>query len=457
MRIKQFKEIDKKQRIIWIVGISIMLFITIALIYRTYAIYEENQEFNAIKGSIPNQDYDLKLSYTITDESGNIKAVENPPTDKNYKVSISCNNNAIGEWNYESWGPDIRNLKNTFTKCKINFSKDKPLVAYGIQESLANSNSGLYVVGHNNAMISFRNETEKNNLTKEEYRYAGNSPKNYVKFNNELWRIIGLVNTIEGQRIKIMRNEPIGKYSWDSSEQTINHGDGVNEWSRADLMTLLNSGSYYNRNSGTCYVAYCNQMETCNFTSSGLLNDSKEMIDTITWNTGSQGNLPIEEFSPIHMYGVERSSSSGKMNCNSDSNYCNDKVIRTDRWAGKIALPYPSDYGYATASDNISDRENCLNTSLTNWSGNEKCYNNNWIYHNNYKIWLLTPYSDYQPTSATYIYQINSNGNIGPSHASNGTMSNRFNSVFPSLYLKQNVKIVNGEGTQNLPYELSLQ
>ena len=36
----------------------------------------------------------------------------------------------------------------------------------------------------------------------------GANPNNYVKFNNELWRIIGLVNTPEGQRVKIIRNDP---------------------------------------------------------------------------------------------------------------------------------------------------------------------------------------------------------------------------------------------------------
>ena len=71
--------------------------------------------------------------------------------------------------------------------------------------------------------------TAINNLKQTELRYAGANPDNYVKFNNELWRIIGLVNTPEGQRVKIIRDGNIGGYSWDSSDLSINSGAGVNE------------------------------------------------------------------------------------------------------------------------------------------------------------------------------------------------------------------------------------
>ena len=40
-------------------------------------------------------------------------------------------------------------------------------------------------------------------------RYYGASPNNYVSFNNELWRIIGVIDG----KIKIIRNESIGNYA----------------------------------------------------------------------------------------------------------------------------------------------------------------------------------------------------------------------------------------------------
>ncbi len=56
--------------------------------------------------------------------------------------------------------------------------------------------NGLYIVTHEDAEITYTSdETAINNLRRTEYRYAGSNPDNYLRFNNELWRIIGLVNT----------------------------------------------------------------------------------------------------------------------------------------------------------------------------------------------------------------------------------------------------------------------
>ena len=46
-----------------------------------------------------------------------------------------------------------------------------------------------------------------------ELRYRGSNPKNYVMFNNELWRIIGIFDG----NVKLIRNSALGTYSWDTS------------------------------------------------------------------------------------------------------------------------------------------------------------------------------------------------------------------------------------------------
>ena len=68
------------------------------------------------------------------------------------------------------------------------------------------------------------------------YIYRGANPKNYIRFNNELWRII----SVEADGIiKILRNSVIsGTIAWDTS--------GSINWDRpATLNTYLN-GTYYN-------------------------------------------------------------------------------------------------------------------------------------------------------------------------------------------------------------------
>ena len=57
-------------------------------------------------------------------------------------------------------------------------------------------------------------------------RYYGANPNNYVRFNNELWRIIGVF----GNNVKLVRSETLGKLSWDSSDSAINNGYGINQW-----------------------------------------------------------------------------------------------------------------------------------------------------------------------------------------------------------------------------------
>ena len=133
------------------------------------------------------------------------------------------------------------------------------------------------------------------NIDKGNIRYYGANPNNYIYFNCsdynnqtsstcETWRIIGVFD----KKVKIMRGSVIGKYSWDVSDDSINSGYGVNEWSQADLMKLLNSGYdsesvggslYWNAKSGTCYNDTNNATTSCNFTSTGLKNtDTRNLI-----------------------------------------------------------------------------------------------------------------------------------------------------------------------------------
>ena len=91
-------------------------------------------------------------------------------------------------------------------------------------------------------------------------RYYGTDPNNYVSFNNELWRIIGVFNNIDDGtgiqeiRIKIARNESIGNYAFDNDS---------NDWSVATLNTYLN-GDYLN----------------------SLTSNAQDMIGVALWNLG---------------------------------------------------------------------------------------------------------------------------------------------------------------------------
>ena len=306
-----------------------------------------------------------------------------------------------------------------------------------------------------NNSITYQYDT-KNNLMKDtagNIRYYGASPNNYIYFNCdsypstncELWRIIGVFDG----KIKLIRNSSIGAYSWDTSVSSVNYGYGVNEWSQADLMKLLNLGHesesvggslYYNSKSGTCYSFKSNATISCNFTSTGIKNDTtRNMIAETTWNLGGWDTSNI--YSNV-MYEKER----GTTVISNPS----DGITRTTTWTGKIALAYPSDYGFAT------DLSKCSQTLFNYDSSTDSyaCRSNDWMYSiitnsGRNTGWLLTPNSG-DAGYAYYAFNVSSTGDVHYNYDVSNALG-----VAPVLYLGSDKDIVAGDGSQSNPYQLA--
>ena len=301
------------------------------------------------------------------------------------------------------------------------------------------------------------------NLVLDDYgntRYIGKDPNNYVSFDGDIWRIIGVMKDIDDgsgnkeNRVKIIRSDEIGGYSWDTSESSINMGYGVNEWSQADLMKLLNPGYesetvggslYWNNKSGTCYNDLNNGTTSCNFTSTGIKDKLKNMLGNAVWNTGANDGGTYT-YKTSKFYELERSTNTGKICTN--KYHCNDTVARTTTWTGKIGLMYPSDYGYATSGGSTKDRATCLNIKLNDWYNSyaSDCKNNDWLF-NSIDQWTLSPYAN--SSLAYHVYFVyDTQGRVTDRVASSNT------SVRPVGYLLGNVKISSGTGSQDDPFVL---
>lgn len=138
MKLKRFKEENLKIKIMLIGSIVFILLLTIIFLYRSFALYEEKEEFNVIKGSIPEQNYDLMLSLTREDKEQNKTTIDQVPEkneNQKYEVEVNCNNDAIGSWNYQEWKPEITNFNITRTKCSINFKENNEFV-YPVVENI---------------------------------------------------------------------------------------------------------------------------------------------------------------------------------------------------------------------------------------------------------------------------------------------------------------------------------
>lgn len=453
MKFQVLVEDKKKKKILWLLLGAIILILAIILFYRSFAFYEEKKSFDLISGEVTDQFYDMMISFIQIDASGKEQYVSEIPEGKNWDVSVSCDKGAEGFWDINSWRLVTSNITNTRTKCKLTFRPyESPLSSFGISDHVVENGDGLYKVDHSDAVINAPlSETQRSNLKNMEYRYAGANPNNYVRFNNELWRIIGLVNTPDGSRLKIVRNSSIGLYSWDSSENNVNGGLGVNEWTRSDLMQLLNEGAYYNRSEGTCYNGQGNASVPCDFSENGLMESAKEMIYKTLWLLGTNGD--VEAFDQSnglvnHYYNYERSNRHGK-NCSDEKNLCTDTVERGTQWRGNVGLIYASDYAYAMSGLSMKNQNYCLNQILQQLKEENvpECTHSNWLLRGGNQ-WLITPYSYLE--GSNYALYINPSGYV------NIDGSATRNWIYPSVYLKEEVYIQSGEGSRESPYVLEM-
>ena len=287
-----------------------------------------------------------------------------------------------------------------FLALKINEIQNMENITIATDKLIALTNnqneSGLYTITHAKDSTLQIGATE--DIT--EYRYQGASPKNYVTFNNETWRIIGVFPTDDGtgnieNRVKIVRNENIGSKKWNTSDS--------DDWTTSSLKTELNT-TYLNG-----------------------LNDDKNMIGDAKYYLG---------------YGGSTKDSYYKSERNSIKNIKTNSPIS---WIGEIGLMYASDYGYAITSG-VCDRElDALDPD---------CIQHNWIYSDdNTTMWLINPMGE---NSADSFCAAIVNGGIPSQGKVIQEVKNYSYFVVPTLYLNSLVKIIGGTGTSTDPYTLGL-
>ena len=450
LKLKKFKGNNSRRKVIITTIILSILLLSGIYLYSSFAAFTEEKHFNVINGEVTDPG-DIYFAYYVDGE-----ITRSIPTEgSGYTLDIeksNCTNGvsiSFDDYNYAV----ITSYKNynatdyTRTRCNLYFKKlDMQLTDY-IKKLALYDNPNLTYDG-----------TIGNNL-----RYIGSNPNNYVSVDGELWRIIGVMNNIDDgtgkkeSRIKLIRAESIGSYSWDTSDSSVNSGLGINEWSQADIMKLLNPGYaselvggslYWNSGSGTCYKGSNNNTTSCDFTSIGIKDKLKSLISDAVWHTGSNDGktYTYSNILTSRFYELESTSNNGKI-CTSGT-YCNDKVERTTTWTGKVGLMYASDYGYATSGGSTTDRATCLNKELYNWDNSSvsDCKNNDWLLSSTQ--WLLSP-SAYS-SSACRVFAIRLNGIVINGDAFGG------NVIRPVVYLKSSVKITSGDGSESNPYTLSV-
>ena len=331
------------------------------------------------------------------------------PTSTTYTVTPSCTG-ATASWNYATWSLDVSSVTSASASCSLAFtSKSSPNYLNNYIKGKVGSTQG--------------ESSDKGQIVNENgYRYEGSDPYNYVLFNNELWRIIGVFDTTlsNGSTVqsltKIIRSESIGSYAFSSSN--------TNYWvntsgTRSSLNILLND--YYYKgldgtNSGSCLFYSSTVTGNCNWTVTGINDNYRRMIENVTWNLGAIGTIGTADTA----YTNERGTTTYSGNATTSTGY--------------IGLMYPSDYGYSVLASSCA-----RTTSLGSYS-TAACAGKAWMLKNGHE-WTIAPNS----SSSTYVWGVFRSGLVD----SSAYLSY---AARPVLYLKSDVYIVSGDGSQNNPY-----
>ena len=326
------------------------------------------------------------------------------PSKGMYRADVTCEG-ATGTWLYDEWQLAIEDITSDNITCDIDFT------------TISQTNLNSYIMN-----LSGSEQGTGQVVNENGYRYEGKNPNNYVWFNNELWRIIGVFDEDShgqsGQNlVKIIRADSIGGLAW--------HKSNTNDWTVSSLMNLLN-GAYLNSENGTggeyCYGYSTTTPSNCDYTESGINDTYRPMIENVTWYLGgySTQSTTAESF-----YGYERGTTvySG----------------RPTSTTGYIGLMYPSDYGYSVLASS------CARTTNLGSYSNSTCAGQSWMYGQGYE-WTITPLSSYSVS----VFLVYLSGSLYSHIASNG------NSARPVLYLDSSVYVIDGNGSQSDPYIIGM-
>lgn len=347
------------------------------------------------------------------------------PTTGTYTVNPNCTG-ATATYDYVNKKFLVSNISvASSASCLPSFTTTtRPTMANYIINLLGSNTSVSSTSNNDGSTLEKVNSSLDTGSTSTDYRYRGINPNNYIWFNDELWRIIGVFDQYShGQTgtklVKIIRNESIGAYNWNTSDDLMSD---VNNWPGSDMYNLLNT-LYYNSQNGTgtgyCFVNI--SQVNCNFTGIGLNEISKSMVKNVTWYLGGYSSYSV---TTANMYKYERSTDTS-----TTYYYSGNAQTLTNT---PIGLIYASDLGYAAPSTCTDILKNYKNTD---------CVHKNWLISQESE-WMITHRSStedgvFYTTLGGYPYY----------HGSGSTSP-----VRPVLYLDSSVYYISGSGSITDPY-----
>lgn len=286
-----------------------------------------------------------------------------------------------------------------------------------------------YDSGNKTAAYTFEHGATDQTPGLTDYRFIGYNPNNYIEFNNEMWRIIGVfpVKNSDGayvNSLKIVREESVnGKNLFDD------YGNDIvdNQIASQTLNILADLNNDYYNNQGT-------------YETVGLSTTARSQTINTTWYLGVPGTKSSSE----EYYIAERNSTNGVSTIDGNENRTNSDQ--------NVGLFYLSDYIYTFA---LGVNDTCYTNSRCSAENAIK----SWILRDivNYEAyaWSLTPMDTGK--FGHYLTRASYHKNSTAAYNSSFYLGSYFYQVFPTVQLEPDISSISGDGSKDNPYILKTE
>ena len=423
-----------------------MLILTASYFYKSYALYEEKKNFDAINGTVEEAG-DIYFAYYVDGTISRSMPLQNTGYTLDEEKS-NCNNGVTLSFDYSTWEAkeiytNYNASANTRTKCTLYFNKTSKTVS----TVLGNLEVSSYTPDFTKSACDddsceshekgiFETNDYDGNPT---YYYRGSVENNYVKFAGFYWRIVrinsngsirmiydGTVAHDNGEASEdrqygtsqfntAYNNNMYVGYMYTSGET---HGLGTSSIIKTNVDKFYTDKltSYTSKLDTT--VGYCGDRSTLNLQSG---------VGTGTIITYNKGYLRVEESAPT-------------LTCENVSDY----YTVTSTSSGNKALTYP--IGLISVDEVMLTGlpGGVFDGYYTKTKSNKGSY---LVIGNGFLT--MTPAGGYNPfgftTWLSFVFSVNDSGNIDDNYTS-GTYGLR-----PVINIRSDVTIT-GRGTKNDPY-----
>ena len=335
-----------------------------------------------------------------------------------------CENESTLTWNDDEKTISLKGNKSD--KCYMYFDKIITLAEYVKAQYTGTQ-------GDNN--MHYHDGTLENGAKDNSYRYAGDTPHNFVCFGYDstdgtcptdyLYRIIGVFDN----QVKLI------KYDYAKSTLLGTDGDYISSYYSFDDDNLYgtNHGNNSKKEIGVYYWNYKATNSTVNTWSTSLLNKTNLNTNYLN-NIGTNWSNKIAN----HTWKVGGNTSSNIYNVPAPNTYANEIIAPAEEttYDAKIGLMYASDYGFAV--------------SPSSWTMDLGTYNNSSTMGN---AWMWMGLTDWTITrcseDSNNVFSVRYVGNVIKGYTNNSA------AIRPVFYLTPKTVYKSGIGTISSPILLS--